>query len=33
MTDVLKLTALKDEATSADTMLPIMIYLLLKAAP
>lgn len=33
MTDILKLTSLKDEAASADTTLPITIYLLLKAAP
>ncbi|CAD8056666.1 unnamed protein product [Paramecium sonneborni] len=33
MNDVLKLTSLKEEATSADTVLPILIYILIKAAP
>lgn len=33
MSDVLKLTSVKDEAASADTTLPIMIYIILKAAP
>jgi len=33
MTDVLKLTSLKDEPASADTTLPIIIYILIKAAP
>lgn len=33
LTDVLKLTSLKDEAASADTTLPIMTYILLRAAP
>lgn len=33
MSDVLKLTSVKDEAASADTTLPIMIYIILRAAP
>ena len=33
MNNVLKLTSLKEEATSADTILPILIYILIKAAP
>lgn len=33
MNDVLKLTSLKEEATSADTVVPILIYILIKAAP
>jgi hypothetical protein len=33
MNDVLRLTSLKDEASSADTVLPIQIYILIKAAP
>jgi len=33
MSDVLKLTSVKDEAASADTTLPIMIYILIRAAP
>lgn len=33
MNDILKLTSLNDDAASADTTLPIMIYILLKAVP
>ena len=33
MSDILKLTSVRDEAASADTTLPIMIYILLKAIP
>lgn len=33
MNNVLKLTSLKEEAASADTVLPILIYIIVKAAP
>jgi hypothetical protein len=33
MSDILKLTSINDEPASADTTLPIMIYILLKAVP
>jgi hypothetical protein len=33
MTNILSLTSEKDEAASADTTYPIMVYILLKACP